>query len=191
MSFHELIKASRSVRSFQGDAPITEEVLRDLVELTRACPAAMNLQVLKYRLVFEPTEVAALLEKTKWAAALTQKLPPKGQEPSGFIVICHDTSLAEMRPIFSVDMGIVAQTMMLGARERGFGGCIIGSASPEAVSKLLGLPSQLVPALILGLGTPAEEIVLTEAQNGNVKYYRDEKGVHYVPKRPLDELIIS
>lgn len=191
MSFNDLVKASRSVRSFDKTRPITEEVLLDLVALTRACPAAMNLQVLKYRLVFKAEEVTALLAKTRWAASLPQKMPPEGKEPDGFIVICHDRSVAEQRPIFNIDVGIVAQTMMLGACERGFGGCIIGSADPTAVSELLGLPSHLTPALILGLGTPDEEIVLTDAKHGEVKYYRDENNVHYVPKRPLDELIIS
>ena len=118
-------------------------------------------------------------------------MPPEGHEPSGFIVICHDRSIAEQRPIFQIDVGIVAQTIMLGARERGFGGCIIGSADPSAVSETLGLSSHLVPALILGLGTPDEQVVLTDAKDGEVKYYRDGNNVHYVPKRPLDELIIS
>ncbi len=191
MSFTELVKASRSYRSFRADQPITEEVLRELVSLTRACPAAMNLQVLKYRLVFEPDEVSALLAKTRWAASLPQKMPPEGHEPTGFIVICHDRSIAEERPIFNIDVGIVAQTIMLGARERGFGGCMLGSAVPEVVSELLGIPSHLHPALVLGLGTPDEQVILTDAEEGTVKYYRDESNVHYVPKRTLDELMIS
>ncbi len=191
MSFTELVKSSRSYRSFRADKPISQEVLRELVALTRACPAAMNLQVLKYRLVFEPQEVSALLAKTRWAASLSQKMPPEGHAPTAFIVICHDRSIAEERPIFNIDVGIAAQTIMLGARERGFGGCMLGSAVPEAVSELLEIPSHLHPALVLGLGAPAEEIVLTDAKNGEVSYYRDENNVHYVPKRPLDELIIS
>ena len=191
MSFSELVKKSRSYRSFRTDTPISREVLRELVELTRACPAAMNLQVLKYRLVSDPAEVSALLAKTRWAASLSQKMPPEGQEPSGFIVICHDTSIAEERPIFGIDVGIAAQTMMLGACERGFGGCILGSAVPEVVTELLAIPAHLKPVLVLGLGAPDEAVVLTDAEDGAVKYYRDENNVHYVPKRPLDELIIS
>ena len=191
MSFQELVKASRSYRSFRADHSISEDTLRELIDLTRACPAAMNLQVLKYRLVFEPNEVSALLSKTRWAASLPQKMPPEGHEPAAFIVICHDLSIAEERPIFKIDVGIAAQTIMLGACERGLGGCILGSAVPETVSELLQLPQHLVPALVLGLGTPDEKVILTEAQDGAVKYYRDGENVHHVPKRPLDELIIS
>ena len=187
----DLVEKSRSVRSFKAGERLSAETLRELVELARVCPAAMNLQPLKYRLVFEEDECAALLAETRWAASLSVKLPPEGHGPGGFIVICHDTAITPQKPLFTIDVGIVAQTMMLGACERGLGGCIIGSAAGDRVASLLGLPDHLVPVLILGLGVPDERVVLTEAENGAVKYYRDEENVHYVPKRPLDELIIQ
>ena len=132
-----------------------------------------------------------MVANTRWASSLEKKLPPAGREPSGYIVICHDLTIVEQKPIFMIDVGIVAQTMMLGAVELGFGGCIIGSGNPATLTEMLHLPSHLVPVLVLGLGVPEESVVLTEAQNGAVKYYRDENDVHYVPKRPLSELIIE
>ena len=45
--------------------------------------------------------------------------------------------------------------------------------------------------LLLGLGVPDEQVVLVDAKAGAVQYYRDENNVHYVPKRPLEELIID
>lgn len=187
----DLVKNSRSVRSFQSDARIPREDLIALCELARSCPAAMNRQPLKYRIVDTPEECARLQPLTRWASSLSVKLPPKGQEPCAFIVICHDTEIAEEKPIFLYDVGIVAQTMMLGACEKGYGGCIIGSATPATISDALSLPAHIVPKLILGLGIPAEEVVLTEAKDGNVTYYRDDANIHYVPKRPLEELILS
>lgn len=187
---NELVQKSRSYRSFKAGAIIPRETLLELVELTRSCPAAMNLQPLKYRLVTDEKERSALLALTRWAAALSQKLPPEEHEPTGFIVICHDTAIATQKPIFSIDVGIAAQTIMLGACERGFGGCIIGSAKAEEVSSLLKLPETVTPVLILGLGVPDERVVLTEAKDGEVKYYRDENNTHFVPKRPLKELIL-
>ncbi len=186
----DLVNTSRSRRSFEAGAVIPREILVSLCDLARHCPAAMNLQTLKYRLVTEKEETDGMLCITRWASSLSQKLPPKGQEPTGYIVICHDTAIAPLKPIFSIDVGIVAQTMMLGAAELGFGGCIIGSAKNEDISSLLNLPEHLCPMLILGLGVPAETVVLTEAKDGNVTYYRDENNIHYVPKRPLDEIIL-
>ncbi|MBE6547139.1 MAG: nitroreductase family protein [Ruminococcaceae bacterium] len=187
----DLLTESRSIRSFKAGEAISADTLTELVALTRLCPAAMNLQVLKYRLVYKKDECAALLKETRWASSLSQKLPPEGREPSGYIVLCHDTTIAPQKPIFSIDVGIAAQTIMLGAREKGFGGCIIGSASEERLSALLKLPTHLIPVLVLGLGVPDETVVLTDAENGSVKYHRDENNVHYVPKRLLEELIVS
>ena len=189
-NFKELVKQNRSRRSFQAGKTIARETLLALCDLARSTPAAMNLQPLKYRLVTEESELAQMLENTRWAASLSQKLPPKGHGPVAYIVICHDTAITPQKPIFMIDVGIVAQTIMLGATERGLGGCIIGSGSAENLAKILRLPEQLVPVLVLGLGVPEETVVLIEAKEGQIRYYRDEDNVHYVPKRPLDEVIL-
>ena len=187
----DLVSGSRSKRSFKANETVPHDVLIELCDIARICPAAMNLQPLKYRLVESEDEVSALLGATKWASSLDKKLPPEGHGPSAFIVICHDTDIAERKPIFMIDIGIVSQTIMLAAHERGFGGCIIGSGSEAKIAEILSLPKHLAPVLVLGLGTPDEKVVLTEARNGQVKYYRDNSDVHYVPKRPLDEIIIK
>ena len=186
----DLVNANRSRRTFESGCHIPREALVELVDLTRACPAAMNLQPLKYRIVDEPDEVASLLAITRWAAALPIKLPPEDHGPCAFIVICHDTSITPVKPIFTIDVGIAAQTMMLAATEKGYGGCIIGSATAEAIRSTLSLPSHIEPALILGLGVPEETVVLTDAEDGQTKYYRDENNIHYVPKRPLSEILL-
>lgn len=188
--FSDLVKKSRSKRSFSSEARLTERTLMELCDVARYTPAAMNLQPLKYRLVTDEREVARMTELTRWAASLTEKLPPEGKGPSGYIVICHNTAIAPQKPIFLIDVGIVAQTIMLAAAERGLGGCILGSAKEEDLIEALGLPEGIVPALVLGLGVPTETVVLTEAEAGAVKYYRDEEGTHYVPKRPLEEIIL-
>jgi hypothetical protein len=37
----------------------------------------------------------------------------------------------------------------------------------------------------------AEEIILEDTHSESTSYYRDENGIHHVPKRPLDELILN
>ncbi|MBQ9085552.1 MAG: nitroreductase family protein [Clostridia bacterium] len=187
--FKDLVKKSRSYRSFQPGKTLSLEVLRELCDTARFAPAATNLQPLKYRLVYKEEERKNLLALTYWAGSLGIKLPPDGHEPAGYIVICHDTSLSVEKPIFLMDVGIAAQTMMLAAAERRLGGCMLGAFKPEDVSACLGLPEGLNPKLILAFGTPDETVVLTEVKD-RVKYYRDEHNVHYVPKRSLDEIIL-
>jgi hypothetical protein len=46
--------------------------------------------------------------------------------------------------------------------------------------------------LVLALGEPAETVVIDEVgEDGDIKYWRDDDDVHHVPKRSLDELIVS
>jgi nitroreductase len=81
--------------------------------------------------------------------------------------------------------------MMLGAAERGFGGCMLGAIDREGLREVLDVPEQYEILLVLALGKPAETVVLEEADaESGIEYYRDENDVHHVPKRPLEELIL-
>lgn len=188
--FKELVDKSRSHREFKADGVIPRDRLKAWILNASHCPAAMNLQTLKYKIIDTPKGVSELMPVTRWASSLSIKLPPEGHGPSAFIVICHDTSIAPLKPIFMIDVGIAAQTIMLSAAEDGFGGCIIGSAASEKIREALKLDSKLEPVLLLGLGIPEDKVIIVEA-NDSVTYYRDEKNVHYVPKRQLDDIIID
>lgn len=190
MRFKELVDKNRSHREFVADASIPRKSLEEWILNASHAPAAMNLQALKYKIVDTPEGVAQILPLTRWARSLGITLPPVGHEPTAFIVMCHDTDITPIKPIFMMDVGICAQTIMLSAAEAGFGGCMIGSASWETVSEVLGLAPNLVPVLILGLGVPEDKVALVEAGE-STKYYRDENNVHYVPKRPLDQIILK
>ena len=45
--------------------------------------------------------------------------------------------------------------------------------------------------LVVALGKPKETVRIVDLpENGSTAYYRDENGVHYVPKRSLDDIIL-
>ncbi len=188
----DLLLASRSYRSFDPATPVTEEMLLDWIDHTRYCPSSINLQMLKFCPVADSARASQLLSLTRWAGKLKDiKLPPEGHAPTAYIVICSDESVIAGAEKFQKDVGIVAQTLMLAAAESGFGGCMIGSFSPDAVADVLSLPKGIVPQLILALGKPDETVEITdEAEDGAVTYYR-ENGIHYVQKRSLAHLIIK
>ena len=67
---------------------------------------------------------------------------------------------------------------------------MIGNFAPSKVAEALNLPDGVVPSLVLGLGKPDEKITVESVGEKGSNYYRDEKGVHHVPKRSLDEIIL-
>ena len=188
----ELVKQSRSFRGYDESRKITREELAELVDCARFAPSSVNMQPFRYYLACEKEQLEKIQPLTGWARALPEKrLPYPGHRPTAFIVICQETDWQENLARFQKDVGIVAQTMLLAAAEKGLGGIMIGNFSPEKVSAALALPAHLVPMLIVAFGKPDETIVLTEAAPGDdLNYYRDENDVHYVPKRRLEDVIL-
>ncbi len=187
-----LLLSSRSYRSFDESVKITPEQLADWVDHTRYAPSSMNLQMLKFFAVTDPSLCARLLGSTRWAGKIKdQKLPPDGHAPVAYIVICADKNVVPTAENFDKDVGICAQTIMLAACESGFGGCMLGSFAPDAVKEILELSENLIPKLVLALGKPDERVELVgETEDGSVTYYR-EGGIHYVQKRKLENILIQ
>jgi len=188
----DLLLASRSFRSFDESVKISREELCDWVDHARIAPSSINLQMLKFRIVYKQNECDSLLPLTRWAGKLKEiKLPPVGHAPVAYVVICADEQVSPTAKTFQKDVGICAQTLMLAAAERGFGGCMIGSFSPDEVSKTLSLSENLTPMLVLAFGKPDETVrIVDAAEDGSVTYYR-ENGIHYVQKRALKDLIVE
>jgi nitroreductase len=185
----DLIRKNRSYRRFHQDVPVSLETLRALVNLARLSASANNLQPLKYILSCEPETNARIFPHTRWAGYLNDwPGPAEGERPAAYIIILGDT---EIRQPFGCDHGIAAQSIRLGATERGLGGCIIGSVDKSGLRQVLDIPDRYEVLLVLALGKPKETVVLEEVgPDGDIRYYRDAQGVHHVPKRSLDELIL-
>ncbi len=187
----ELLYNTRTCRTFDECRYITEEELRDMVDCARVTPSSANIQPLSYRLVYDKAEVDALMPYTKWAGALPElELPPKGHCPAAFIVICQDTEKFGDASKFKCDVGIAALAIYLRAAELGIAGCMIGSFDKAGASELLSLPSTVEPLLVIALGKEDETRRIVPVHDGRTKYYR-ENGVHCVPKRELDDVIIK
>lgn len=189
MELKDIVRKSRSYRRFFQDRLIGDELLEGWVDMARLTPSGRNMQPLKYALVNTPERCAELFPLLAWAGYLSDwEGPEEGDRPSAYIVMCNDTSLATES---KWDQGIASQTMMLGAVEAGYGGCIIGSFRKKELSEWLGLPENLTPVLVLALGIPKEVVILTDVKGGEIKYYRDAGGTHYVPKRSLEDILIK
>ena len=188
----ELVLQNRSYRGYDNSVRQTKAELMELVDHARLMPAAKNAQPLKYFLAYEKEVVDQIQAHTKWAGLLADlNLPFEGTKPTSFIVILQDTEIEPVLAGFQVDVGITSAAITLAAAEKGLGCCMIGSYSGAGVKEVMQLPENLSPVLVIALGKPAEEIVLTDAVDGKVAYYRDENNVHYVPKRKLEDVIVG
>ena len=188
----DLVRKNRSYRGYDHSRKVTEEELVSFVEAARLCPSSVNVQPLKYFLACEEPVVSIIQSETKWARGLPElTLPHPGKEPTAFIVICQDTNIDPNLSRYQRDVGIVAQTMLLAAVEKDLGGCMIGNFNAGSVQNVLKLDDNIKPLLIVAIGKPDEEIILTDVVDGKTGYYRDEKDRHYVPKRSARDMIIN
>lgn len=185
----DLILKNRSYRRFFQEHAISFDFLKELVSLARISPSGRNLQPLKYWLSCDPETNEKIFQTLSWAAYLKDwNGPGEGEKPSAYIVILGDTRLTTN---FMCDHGIVSQSMLLGAVEQGLGGCIFASINRKKLAELLKLDDYFEILLVLVLGKPKETVVIDDVKNDDIKYYRDEKQVHHVPKRSIDELILN
>jgi nitroreductase len=187
--FKNLVRKNRSCRRFDNSYKIDEPTLRQLVELARNCASAANMQPLKYVICCDDKKNQELFSCLGWAAYLTQwKGPVQKERPTAYIIILGDHSISDK---FWCDHGITAQTMLLGARSMGLGGCMFGAINIKKIRTIFNLGRHLEPKLVLALGKPVEEIQIDDlGEDGDIKYWRDETLVHHVPKRKLNDLIL-
>jgi len=186
----ELLQRNRSYRRFDHSHIVSQEILRELVCLARFTPSSGNLQPLKYLLIQGDKAANQMFGFLKWARYLMDWTgPSESERPSAYIVLLGDTTIAQN---FQYDAGITTQTILLGATEKGLGGCILTSVDRDGLREAFSIPFHLEILLVIALGEPIEHVVLEELPpEGSIKYYRTPDGHHHVPKRGIDELIFK
>ena len=189
MSLKELVLKNRSYRRFHQEIAIEFETLKQLVDLARLSASGKNLQPLKYILSCDLIKNASIFPQLGWAAYLKDwPGPSEGERPSAYIIILGDKKIRES---FGCDYGIAAQSILLGATEQGLGGCIIATVR-KGLRQALSIPDQYEILLVIALGKPKEVVQIEPVgPDGDIKYWRDEAGIHHVPKRSLDEIIVG
>lgn len=186
----DLILKNRSYRRFYEEVDVKLETLRQLVDLARLSASSKNLQPLKYVLSCDRDRNSLIFPHLTWARFLTNwPGPPEGERPSAYIIILGDTEISRS---CDYDAGIAAQSILLGATEKGLGGCMIANVNREGLRKALEIPKRYEILLVVALGKPKEKVVIEMLEpGGDTRYWRDSDGVHHVPKRSLDDVIIG
>lgn len=186
----QLIKKARCYRRFDESFYISCEMLENIVNNLRFISSARNAQPLKYVISANSSVNEKIFKTLKWAGYLQNwNGPEKGEKPSAYIVVLRDKNIS-VENFSLIDAGIALQTIVLSLAELGLGSCTIAAINKQKLSELLTLNENLEILYVMAIGKPVENVILTDMKDVNdIKYYRDSKGNHYVPKRQADELL--
>lgn len=153
MDILEIIKKRRSVREFLPKS-LTEKVIDKLTEALIWAPSAGNLQSRQFYFVLNK-ETKGELVKAAFGQNFISQAP--------LVVIgCLDSKKVEYYGerginLYSVcDVATSIQNLMLVAKEENLGTCWVGKFEEKEVSKILDLPNNLRPIVLLPVGYPAE-----------------------------------
>jgi nitroreductase len=183
----DLIIKNRSTRKYYQETSVSRETLLELIDLARLSPSGGNRQLLKYYLACDPEKNEIIYNQISLGGD-----PPPGERPSAYIIIMNDTQLGTYG-VTEIDHGIAAQSIMLGAVEKGLGGCMVGMVNRKELKRALNIPERYEILLVLTLGKPRETFTFepVDPNTENVRGWWDEQGVRHIPKRKLEDLIIG
>lgn len=186
METMEAIRKRRTIRRFlQKQIPFDD--LKDLVDAARLAPSGGNLQQWEFMIIDDPGLLEQVFSTLAWAAYLGPEGKPKeGEKPVAYIIVL--TKAKSQSTVLHADFGAAIENILLAAVDRGIGSCWIGSVQKEKLAHVLNLPQTYSIQYVVALGYPSEEAIVEDEQ-GSLKYWRDKKGLHHVPKRKIDDVL--
>lgn len=153
MNILDAIKKRRSIRYFQKKE-ITEELIDKLTESLIWAPSAGNLQSRKFYFIRDEAVKRKVTE-----AALNQEFIA---DAPLVIVGCTDSHVAGKYgergvTLYSIqDVACSIMAMMLVAFDNKLGTCWVGAFREEELTRILNLPMNLKPVVIIPVGYPSK-----------------------------------
>ena len=186
----ELIRKCRSYRRFFQDVEIPRNDLLEMLNNARLSASGRNAQSLKYYISVDSETNRLIFPNLAWAGYLKDWPGPiEGERPSAYIVMVNDTEITKN---YFCDHGIAAQSILLTAVEKGWGGCIVASVNRDMLRQELSIPMRYEIIQVIALGKPKEIVEIEPlGPDGDIKYWRDENHVHHVPKRSLQDIVLN
>jgi nitroreductase len=153
MDIREAIEKRASVRAFT-DEPIPEEVVMETLRLGSLAPSAGNLQARDF-VVVRLDETKAKLAKAAFGQEFIEKAP--------FVIVCC-ANLSRIRnygirgtDLYCLqDVAACVENMMLFIASQGLGSCWVGAFDELQVSRILELPENVRPVILLPIGVPKD-----------------------------------
>lgn len=192
-AMQEIIAKTRTFRRFIQKETISTTILHELIDLARMGGSARNSQPWQYLVVNTPELCAKIFPFLAWAGYLPDwPGPMEGERPSAYVLCLLNSKRLRGSPgEAQFDLGVATQNLLLGAMEKRIGGCRIGAFNPK-LAELFELPEHLTLSLVIALGKPRETVIVEDCKDDDdIRYWRDEHGVHHVPKRSLKSCLVT
>jgi nitroreductase len=142
----------RSVREYTG-APVSGEVVEELLRAGMQAPSARNLQPWHFVVATDRETLSAVPDYHPHASMVPGA--------AAAVLVCGDTSIQENPGYLAQDCSAATENILLEAVAQGLGAVWLGVyPRPERISwmrKLFGLPGNILPVSLISLGYPAEE----------------------------------
>ncbi len=161
-NFYDLVSLRQSDRSYDTDRPVEREKLERILNAARLSPSACNAQPWKIVVVDNPELKNQVADATS-AKALGMNHFTK-QAPVHIVIVEESANLSstlggwvKRKHFPHIDLGILAEHICLAAATEGLGTCMIGWFDESKVRKLLEIPKQKRPILIITLGYSTQQ----------------------------------
>ncbi|RFU70665.1 nitroreductase [Peribacillus saganii] len=148
MEVMEAVKTRRSARSFE-QRPLPKEVIEEIENAILNSPSGSNAQESHFVIVQDEQQLKRL---KRFAPGLSG-------EPAAVVVLCSNGTESLIRGgkdtaevLRFVNLGIAAAYILLATHSFGIGNCPVRSFHRDAVRKLLDLPEDIEPELLISLG---------------------------------------
>ena len=160
--FMQIVKSRRSIRRYQEDKAVPEEILNNILESVKWAPSWANSQcweviVIKDGAIKEKLK-ETIMEKnpaTKAISAAPVLLALCGKtNSSGFY---NNVATTKFGDWFMFDLGIATQNICLSAQNFGLGTVIVGLFDHNNARSLLKIPEGYELVALIPLGYPAKE----------------------------------
>lgn len=184
MEFKDMVMGRYATKKFDG-RKIDDEILDQILEMVRFAPSALNIQPWKIKVVADDELKAKLspasmdqpqiktcshllvfcansdlkgnaekvIKNLEAAGAPKENIDQLKMVLNNFLNIFSENSLCEAQN----NVFIAATQAIYAAKSVGVDSCPMQGFDPKAYAEILGLPSNLVPTIIVPLGYPADE----------------------------------
>lgn len=156
MDFWEVIEARRSVRWFDTQQDVPQQLVKQMLRAAIRAPSAGNRQPWHFVVVRRP-EVKEELAIAAWGQSFVAQAPL-------VIVVCAEPERSASRygrrgvELYCLqDTAAATEHILLAATALGLGSCWVGAFDEGEAARALNLPAGLRPVALIPVGYPAQE----------------------------------